>query len=512
MFGFTRPGRGSDVSGQLKMEEMRAVLAALDRSQAVIHFEPDGKIITANDNFLKAMGYGLEEVRGRHHRMFLDPEQSTSADYAAFWDRLRRGQFQTGEFKRLSKDGREVWIQASYNPLLDRRGRVIKVIKYATDVTEQTLQNAECHGQLDAVNRAQAVISFDLKGMILEANENFQGAVGYSQAELQGQHHRIFVEADYAASPDYRAFWEKLGRGEFQSGEYKRIGKGGREVWIQATYNPIFDPSGRPFKVVKYATDVTAQVLARRATEEVGRVVDENLENILEAAGAANERSSVASDASSRTLQTVQSVAAATEEFQTSANEIARSMETSRADVDKVMKEAVGADRSTKRLTEQAQAMNSVVDVIQEIAGQINLLALNATIESARAGEAGKGFAVVASEVKTLANQVASATGQIASEINGMQTVCGDVVARLQGIRASVESVETSVAAVAGAVEEQSSTTRDIAENMQAAASAVSDVNGDLESIVAAVKSVEGSVASIAKAVEEEGGRAQSAA
>ena len=241
------------------------------------------------------------------------------------------------------------------------------------------------------------------------------------------------------------------------------------------------------FKVVKFATDITQQVLARQESERVGKLVDENLEKILNAVASANEQSGVASNASTQTLQTVQSVAAATEEFQASATEIARSMETSRSDVSKAIEEAVNADHSTQQLTEQAQAMNSVVDVIQEIAGQINLLALNATIESARAGEAGKGFAVVASEVKSLANQVANATGQISSEITGMQTVCGDVVERLSGIKSAVESVESSVAAVAGAVEEQTSTTREIAESMQTAATAVGEVNSNLDAISGAV-------------------------
>ena len=485
-------GSGSTSHGKLNAAEMQQMLTALDKSQAVIQFKPDGTIITANENFLGAMGYSLEEIQGQHHSMFVESEFAKSAEYKKFWEDLRAGQFQSKEYKRLAKGGKEVWIQASYNPIPDRSGKIVKIVKYATDITAQTLQNADYRGQIDAVNKSQAVISFELDGTIIEANENFLGAMGYGLDEIVGQHHSMFVAQEDAQSPEYKDFWAALGRGEYQSAEYKRVAKGGREVWIQASYNPIFDPSGKPFKVVKYATDITAQVLARQESERVGKLVDENLEKILGSVGEANNQSATASSASAQTLQTVQSVAAATEEFQASATEIARSMETSRSDVQKAIEEATNADQSTQQLTDQAQAMNNVVDVIQEIAGQINLLALNATIESARAGEAGKGFAVVASEVKSLANQVANATGQISTEIGSMQSVCGDVVERLTSIKTAVESVEASVGSVAGAVEEQSATTREISENMQAASSAVGDVNTSLDSITSAISDANG--------------------
>lgn len=484
--------RGSNAEISLNSQEASSVLAALDRSQAVIQFSPDGTILTANKNFLTAMGYRLEEVKGRHHSMFVEPGYEASEDYKAFWEDLRRGEYQAKEYKRLAKGGREVWIQASYNPLVNGSGKVTKIIKYATDITAQTLQNADYRGQIDAVNKSQAVISFQLDGTIIEANENFLKTVGYNLDEIQGKHHRIFVEPGYADSSEYKQFWAALAQGKYQASEYKRIAKNGEEIWIQASYNPIFDPSGKPFKVVKYATDITQQVLARKEAERVGKQIDENLEKILASVGEANTQSSTASSASTQTTQTVQSIAAVTEEFQASANEIARSMETSRENVQQAIDEAMTADQSTQKLTEQAQAMNSVVDVIQEIAGQINLLALNATIESARAGEAGKGFAVVASEVKSLANQVASATDQISSEIGSMQTVCDDVVERLASIKSAVESVETSVGSVAGAVEEQSASTREISSNMQSASSAVGDVNSSLESISTAINDANG--------------------
>ena len=232
---------------------------AIRRSQAVIEFNMDGTIIDANQLFLNAMGYTLDEVKGKHHRMFVEPEYAESNDYRAFWSNLNQGNFDSGEYKRLAKGGREVWIQASYNPILDKTGKPYKVIKFATDVTQQKLQNAEFEGQIAAIGKSQAVIHFNMDGTIIDANENFLKAMGYSLDEIKGQHHSMFVDPDYARSNEYKEFWEVLGRGEYSSGDYKRFAKGGKEIWIQASYNPIYDLNGRPMKVVKYASDITEQ-------------------------------------------------------------------------------------------------------------------------------------------------------------------------------------------------------------------------------------------------------------
>jgi methyl-accepting chemotaxis protein len=256
--------------------EAKAKLTALDRTQAVIEFSLDGRIITANDNFLRAMGYSLGEIQGQHHSMFVDPTYRESPEYRSFWDRLGRGEYDTGEYKRLGKGGKEIWIQASYNPIMGEDGRPVKVIKYATDVTAQKLRNADFEGQMAAVSKAQAVIEFTLDGKIMTANDNFLKAMGYSLVEIKGQHHSMFVEPSYRDSFEYRQFWDRLGRGEYDTGQYKRLGKGGREIWIQASYNPILDMNGKPFKVVKYATDVTADVVAnqmlRQAVEQAQAV------------------------------------------------------------------------------------------------------------------------------------------------------------------------------------------------------------------------------------------------
>ncbi|MGA8314020.1 MAG: PAS domain S-box protein [Terriglobales bacterium] len=235
-------------------------IAAIGKSQAVIEFKMDGTIVTANDNFLKAMGYTLDEVKGKHHGMFVDDAYRQGSDYREFCAKLNRGEYVADEFKRIGKGGKEVWIQASYNPILDLNGKPFKVVKYATDVTQQRLTSSDYAGQIAAIGKSQAVISFRMDGTIIEANDNFLKVMGYTLDEIKGKHHSIFVGEGYRQSVDYKDFWAKLNRGEYQAAEYLRLGKGGKEVWIQASYNPIMDLNGKPFKVVKYATDVTEQV------------------------------------------------------------------------------------------------------------------------------------------------------------------------------------------------------------------------------------------------------------
>src|SRR5215469_10155899 len=236
-----------------------AMLAALHRSQAIIEFRIDGTILTANENFLKAMGYTLDEVKGRHHSMFVEPSYKDSPEYRQFWEKLGRGEFQAAQYKRIGKGGREVWIEASYNPILGRTGRPYKVVKFATDVSNEKAVYADLVGKVEAIGRSQAVIEFNLDGTIITANDNFLNLLGYTLDEIKGRHHSMFVEPGYKDSAEYRQFWEKLNRGEYQATQYKRIGKGGKVVWIEASYNPILGRSGKPYKVVKFATDVSKE-------------------------------------------------------------------------------------------------------------------------------------------------------------------------------------------------------------------------------------------------------------
>ena len=251
----------ADVTAQRKADhEARAWATAISRSQAVIEFDLQGLVLQANDNFLRLMGYPAGEVLGQHHRLFVDPAEASSTAYAVFWDRLAQGDFMSGEFRRIGREGREVWIQATYNPVFDLTGKPCKIVKFAQDVTEAKLRNAEFEAKLAAIDRAQAVIEFDLDGHVLTANRNFLAALGYTLREIVGQHHSLFCPADYTRSREYRDFWLRLGEGSFVSGRFHRVGKFGRDVWIQAAYNPVMALNGRVMKIVKYAHDVTHEV------------------------------------------------------------------------------------------------------------------------------------------------------------------------------------------------------------------------------------------------------------
>jgi methyl-accepting chemotaxis protein len=320
---------------------------AICRSQAVIEFDTTGQILWANQLFLDAMGYALDEIVGEHHRIFCFPEVVSSPEYAAFWHKLGQGEYDAGEYKRRTRWGREIWLQATYNPVFGADGRPEKVLKIASDISGARQQNAEVAAKLEAINRSQAVIEFGLDGTILDANQNFLDLFGYGEAMLVGQHHRILCDDALVRSEAYKAFWARLGRGEYDAGRYQRFTRTGQPVWIQATYNPVLDAAGRPRKIVKFASDISRQV---RLEQEVEARLAEahDFQDALEARG---------------------------------------------AEIDDMIAQVV-----------------RIVGTINDIAAQTNLLALNATIEAARAGEAGRGFAVVASEVKKLASDTKLAT------------------------------------------------------------------------------------------------------
>jgi methyl-accepting chemotaxis protein len=417
---------------QAELESLRGEADAIRRSHAVIEFTTDGTILGANDAFLAAMGYSQDEVQGRHHRMFCDPGYAASSEYGLFWRRLAQGEHFVAEFQRFARGGREVWIQASYNPVFDPSGRVVKVVKFATDITERKRAAAEVEAKIAAIGRSQAVIEFEVDGTIVTANDNFLNAVGYSFDEVRGRHHRMFCDANYTNTDEYARFWRRLAAGEFQAGEFQRFGKGGREVWIQASYNPIFDPSGKVVKVVKFASDITPQVEARRASAVVG-----------------------------------QSVATSVTEMVATIDEIAKSVSRTA----NLAHEAEGFSRSTvetvSALSESSRKIGDVVGVIQELADQTNLLALNATIEAARAGESGRSFAVVASEVKELATATAKATGEIEQAIREIQTRIDQVVVSSGQIGTSVAEVSVNTTTVAAAIEEQSATMAELGQTAE---------------------------------------------
>jgi methyl-accepting chemotaxis protein len=508
----------SDVTAaKLKNADYQGQLDAINKSQAVIEFNLDGTILKANENFLKTLGYSLDEIQGRHHSLFVDESTRHSHDYKEFWAKLNRGEFQSGEFKRVGKGGKEIWIQASYNPIRDLNGKPIKVVKFASDITIAKLKNADYQGQLAAISKSQAVIEFNLDGTIVTANENFLNTLGYRLDEVQGKHHGLFVDSDYRHSSDYKEFWAKLNRGEYQSGEFKRIGKGNNEVWIQASYSPILDLNGKPVKVVKYASDVSAQVTMRKNLEVVLQKVSENSTAM---AAASEELSSVSTQMSANAEETaVQSgvVSAASEQVSKNTQIVATGIEEMSASIKEIAKNATDAARVATSAVKVAEMTNAtitklgvssadigkVIKVITSIAQQTNLLALNATIEAARAGEAGKGFAVVANEVKELAKETAKATEDISQRIEAIQGDTKGAVEAIAEISGIINQINDISNTIASAVEEQTACTNEIARNVSEASRGTSEIAQNITSVAEAARSTTEGANNSQRAAEE---------
>jgi methyl-accepting chemotaxis protein len=466
-------------------------LNALDASQALIEFDLDGKVVTANSNFLAALGYRLEEIQGQHHSLFVEASERESPSYRAFWEALRRGEYQMAEYKRIAKGGREVWIQGSYNPLIGRDGKPYGVFKCATDITQQKLHNTDVQGKLDALDRSQAIIEFDLAGTILGANANFLAVVGYEPAEVAGKHHSIFVDPAERNSAAYETFWTALRSGQYQQDEYRRIGKGGREVWIQGTYNPVRDASGRLVKVVKFATDVTETVRERMKRSDLHRGVDRDLDGIAASISEASHQAVNAASAAEQASGNTQNVAAGAEELAASVGEISAQVNRALQVTGRAVEQANATSTVVAGLAAAAQRIGEVVDMINTIAGQTNLLALNATIEAARAGEAGKGFAVVAAEVKSLAAQTAKATESIARQIAETQSAATQAATAIAGIGETVGQVNDISSAISTAVEQQASVAQEMSSNMQAMKEAVSEVSRNVSLIASSTQNVD---------------------
>ena len=447
-----------------------AITDALNRVQAVIQFYPDGTMITANENFCGAVGYDLEEIQGQHHRIFCKSDYTSSQEYKDFWRNLARGQVSSGEFCRIRKDGSEIWINASYNPVYDENGKVIRVVKFATDITDEKIKNAYYGGQIEALNRAQAVIEFNLDGTIINANENFLGAMGYSLEEIQGKHHSMFVDAEYKKSPEYRSFWEQLGKGIYFADEFRRINKAGDDVWIQASYNPIFDQNGKPYRVVKYAVDITARVKAVQAIRatmqrlvvgdldtdplrldgdfaELGNSINQFVQDNKRIIGTISDvmSSMSAGDLTQRVDDDFQG------EFQVLANainsfaeEISGTIRSINEAVDTIntasSEIATGNADLSSRTEQQASSLEETASAMEELTGTVRLNAENAEQANMLASQASK----VANEGGDLIRQVVDTMG----DINASAQEISDIIGVIDGI-----AFQTNILALNAAVE-----------------------------------------------------------
>ena len=519
--------------------ELGGFVDALEASQLIVELKPDGTVIRANKNFCAALKYSPDEIANQHHRLFLADSGKNTPEYSRMWDTLRAGKTVDKLSAHMAKDRSEVWLQASFCPVVDRKGNVVKIIKLASDATERCKREADMEGRLSAISRTQAVIEFDMSGTILDANENFLKTVGYTLPEIIGKHHRVIAPAELANSLEYKQFWETLNRGEYLTQRCKRVGKNGKVIWLQATYNPLMGPSGKLTKVVKYATDITEdkkdeedlQALIAEAINVMGTLsegdltrhmqgtykpelmelvnsinstisqLDDALSNVNAHSRSLRDSSSDLNNLSSSTQAAAHQTADQTQDVVSATNQISQKIgdavdaltqlvssveqvSTNSFEAASVAEKAVvladSAKLNVNQLAQSSSDIGAVIKVINSIADQTNLLALNATIEAARAGDAGKGFAVVANEVKELAKETARATEEVSVKISAIQNDSQVAVTAINDIGSTIESISATQSTIANTVREQS----DVSETISRSVNEVADGSRRIEATI----------------------------
>jgi len=372
----------------------------LDRSMAVIRFNPDGIVLDANQNFLNIMGYqSASQLQGKPHGQLCEASYAASSEYRQFWDNLRRGEFFRGRVKRLAANGKIVWLQATYTPLLDENGRVSTIIKFAADITDSVEESSRNHAILQAINRSMAVIEFTPDGQVINVNDNFLQATGYSRDSLIGKQHRSLCSAEFANSAEYTALWQRLRSGKLYTGRIQRLARDGRLIWLEANYNPVLDDSGNVTSIIKFATDISQEVEQQQAERDTAQLAYSSSRKTQELA-------SHGVDDIEQSIEGIMTMATTIEQ----------------------------GSQDVQQLGERSAKIGFIVQTIKEIADQTNLLALNAAIEAARAGEMGRGFAVVADEVRKLAERTTASTVEISSMVQDIQRHTQTAVDSMQSL------------------------------------------------------------------------------
>ncbi|MBI6618053.1 PAS domain S-box protein [Pseudomonas corrugata] len=396
---FIRTRKHQDALHQIQARQaiLEAERAALHGAMAVVEFTVTGQVLGASPIFLEMTGYSLDEVVGKHHSIFCEPAYGSSRENAALWQQLARGESAEAQFLHLRRAGEGIWVEASYAPVRDQGSGVQRVVQILRNSHERVLRAQAESSVMQAIDRSMAVIEFDLSGTVVRANENFLKVMGYRREEVLGQHHRLFCNPREVQDEAYRGFWAALNRGQYMSGQFQRVDKRGATVWLQATYNPLYDANGRLYGVVKFATDITREVEQRQTESKAARLA-------FETSRRTDEHTQLGTSVVQQTVTVVQSIA------------------------DELQQVAMGIGA----LSAQSEEIGSIVDAIRGIAEQTNLLALNAAIEAARAGEQGRGFAVVADEVRNLARRTSQATVAISDVVGKNRELARQAVTSMQ--------------------------------------------------------------------------------